>query len=61
METKDIIRSIKRKRNRRGLKQGYVYVPYIIAESIPIIVESNFKPKTVLASRYGYTGSSKKH
>lgn len=57
MDIKDIIKSIKRKRNR-GYKQGYIYVPYIMKESISI-VSDNFKPSKKILNRYGCKGNSK--
>lgn len=56
MDIKDIIKSIKLKRNK-GLKQGYIYAPYIIKESITII--DNFRPSKKILNRYGYKGNSK--
>lgn len=59
MEIRDIIRSIKRKRNK-GLKKGYIYVPYII-ESTPVVIESNFRPSKKLLNRYGYKTTPKEN
>ena len=60
MEIRDIIKSIKRKRNR-GLKRGYIYVPYIMAESTPVVIESNFRPSKKLLNRYGYKTTPKEN
>jgi hypothetical protein len=38
----------------KDIEPGYVWVPYIIKESDPILVDSNFNPKMSL-SRYGVT------
>jgi len=37
----------------KGIEPGYVWAPYIIKESEPIVIDSNFNPKSVLKSRYG--------
>lgn len=36
-----------------SINQGYVFAPYILIESIPIDVGSNFNPKSLRSSRYG--------
>jgi len=46
---------IKGIRNRRRLKSGYIFVPYILAESTPTIISGSFSPKSLLKSRYSTT------
>lgn len=49
MEIKKLIKKI---RERRKLKPGLIFVPYLIAESIPVIISGTFSPKSLLKSRY---------
>ena len=52
----DMLMKIKNHRAKmRMMKQGYIFVPYIIATSVPII-SSNFAPKMLLKSRYILNG-----
>jgi hypothetical protein len=37
----------------KNIEPGYVWVPYIIEESVPIVVDSNFNPSLSLKNRYG--------
>ncbi len=37
---------------RKGIEQGYVYLPYRLEQTVPIIVEGRFAPKMLLKSRY---------
>lgn len=62
MEIRDIIRSIKRKRNK-GLKQGYIYAPYIMVESTPFVIESsaNLYSSKKLLNRYGHKAAPKEN
>jgi len=42
-------------RKGKDIEPGYVWVPYILAESKPVVMDSNFSPKMSLRSRYGVT------
>jgi len=37
---------------RKGIEPGYVYLPYIIKQKVPIIVEGTFAPRMLIKSRY---------
>jgi hypothetical protein len=52
MELKDIIKSIKRKRAR--LKSGYVWVPYVISSTTPIVIDSKMKDIKIDPKKFGY-------
>jgi hypothetical protein len=34
------------------MKQGYVYMPYILHECDPIVIDSSFTPTKMIKSRY---------
>ena len=43
----------------KNIEPGYVWVPYIIEESVPIVVDSNFNPSLSLKNRYGVLETKK--
>ena len=40
---------------KKGNNPGIVFVPYIIQNTTPAIIESNFSPRMTLKSRYSTT------
>jgi len=40
---------------KKGNNQGIVFAPYLIQNTTPAIVESNFSPRMTLKSRYSTT------
>lgn len=51
-EIKEIIRSIKIRKNSKNLKKGgYVYAPYIIAQEVSV-VEGSLLPSKKISSKY---------
>ena len=34
------------------MNKGVIYLPYMLAQSVPIVVEGNFASKTLVKSRY---------
>ena len=40
-------------KSKQHLNPGYVFAPYILKETIPILVDSNFSPFSKISSRYG--------
>ncbi len=46
----DKIKRIKRLRNRR--KSGFIFAPYVMMETTPVIIDGGFTPKSLLRSRY---------
>ena len=54
MEIKDLIKGIK---YRRRFKSGYIFVPYIMCQTTPII-SGSFSPKQIVSSRYSLVTSN---
>ena len=40
---------------RFNMKKGYIYAPYVLVDSKPIISDSNYVPKQMIKSRYSTT------
>ena len=45
---------------KKGNNPGIVFVPYIIQNTTPVIIESNFSPRMTLKSRYSTTNRRRK-
>ena len=47
------------KKSKSNQNPGYVWVPYIMTQSVATVSESNFHPKKSLTSRYVQTVASR--
>jgi len=44
---------------RKNISPGYIWIPYIMTQSVLAISESQFKPKKLISSRYVQTVASR--